>query len=86
MCLKVTHKIKYYTFFGVMYFRDLLGVNLYLKNRTFSSERHFILIFIMSKKIFQFLQSHLTFHNANEIPDTTQKMKFYIKDFVSKCD
>ena len=85
MCVKVTHKFKHYTFFGLMYFRDLLGVNLYLKSRTFSSERHFILIFIMAKKTFQFLQSHLTFHNVNARPDTTQKMKFCIKDFVSKC-
>ena len=81
MWVTVIHKIKLYTFFGPMYFRDLLGLNLHLTGRIFSLDRHFVLISVTSKNCFQPLRSHLYFDNAEERPDARQKMKFSIKDF-----
>ena len=47
-------------------------------------------IFEISKKtvafFFQWKDNHDIHDNIEDVTGTTQKMKFYVKDFSSKCD
>ena len=55
--VKSTNKIELNALFGVMYFRNLLGMNLCLTDRLFSPNSHFVFSSIMSKNCFRFLRS-----------------------------
>ena len=59
--VKGTNKTELNAHFGVMYFRSLLGVNLYLTDRLFSPNSHFFFSSIMSKNCFRFLRSQYSF-------------------------
>ena len=74
--VKGTDKIKLDALFGLMYFRGLLVVNLYLTDRLISPDSYFVFNSIISKNRFRFLQIHLCFGNAEEKPEFWKTDRF----------
>ena len=61
--LKETHHIEINALFGLMYLRRLLGTNLQRVDYIFADEGYYAFGAIMSKNLFKFLFSHITFDN-----------------------
>ena len=74
--MTVTHKMELDPLFGLTYFRGLLDVNLYLTDRLFSADSHFVFSSTMSKNRFRFLRSHLDFDIAEERPELWKTDRF----------
>ena len=64
--VKKTDRVEIDAFFGLVYFRGILGVNLHLTDRLFSNDSHFIFGAIRLKKRFRFLKGHICFGNPQE--------------------
>ena len=52
--------------FELIYFRGILGVNLHMTDRLFSSDIHLVFGSIMSENCFRFLKGHICFSNPQE--------------------
>ena len=64
--VKKTDRVEIDALFGLMYFRGILGVNLHITDRLFSSDIYFIFGTIMSKNRFRFLKVHICFDNLQK--------------------
>ena len=64
--VKKTDKVEINALFGLMYFRGMLGVNLYMTDRLFSSDSHFSFVPIIPKNCFRFFKGHICFDNLRE--------------------
>ena len=60
-----TNRVEIDALFRLMYFRGILGVNLHMTDRLFSSDSHFVFGAIMSNR-FRFLKDHICFDNPQE--------------------
>ena len=64
--VKKTDRVEIDALFELMYFRGILGVNLHITDRLFSSDIYFIFGAIMSKNRFRFLKVHICFDNLQK--------------------
>ena len=63
---KKTDRVELDALFGLMYFRGILGVNLYTTDRLFSNDSHFVFDAIMSKNRLRFFKDHICFDNPHK--------------------
>ena len=61
-----TDRVEIDALFELMYFGEILGVNLHMTERLFSNDSNFFSGAIMSKKPFRFLKGYACFDNPQE--------------------
>ena len=77
-CVKETDRVEIDALFELMYFRGILGVNLHMTDRIFSSDSHFVFGVTMSKNRFRFLKGHICFDNPQEGTELWETDRFAV--------
>ena len=77
-CVKETDRVEIDALFELMYFRGILGVNLHMTDRIFSSDSHFVFGVTMSKNRFRFLKGHICFDNPQEGTELWETNRFAV--------
>ena len=77
-CVKETDRVEIVALFELMYFRGILGVNLHMTDRIFSSDSHFVFGVTMSKNRFRFLKGHICFDNPQEGTELWETDRFAV--------
>ena len=77
-CVKETDRVEIDALFELMYFRGILGVNLRMTDRIFSSDSHFVFGVTMSKNRFRFLKGHICFDNPQEGTELWETDRFAV--------
>ena len=76
--VKETDGVEIDALFELMYFRGILGVNLHMTDRIFSSDSHLVFGVTMSKNRFRFLKGHICFDNPQEGTELWETDRFAV--------